>query len=236
MPVLADAGFRVVAPWQRGYAPTEIPPDAAYDAATRGADVNALHKAFGGDERAVLVGHDFGASSAYVAAASKPQNWAKIVTLAVPPPAALAMKRTIYDQLKRSWYTYFFQRPNAPEVVAADDFAFIARLWRDWSPAYDPSTELPHVKRALAGAHCAATIGYYHTLFDGGPLELPPQPALYMHGIDDGCLGIRLMDDIEKYLPGAGSRVDVVAQAGHVLHLEQPDVVNERIAGFLASQ
>jgi pimeloyl-ACP methyl ester carboxylesterase len=245
-PALVAAGYRVAAPWLRGYAPTAIPADGQYAAGVRAADVNALHEALGGDDRAVLIGHDYGASSAYGAAAFAPNNWSKLVTLAVPPPASLAPKRTWYDQLKRSWYTYFFQRPNAPAVVAADDFAFIEKLWRDWSPGYDPSADLPHIKRALAGDHCAAAIAYYHALFGAIPLdpryateeaaalEPPPQPALYLHGIDDGCLGINLMDDVLDFLPNAASRVERVANAGHFLHLEAPDRVNALILDFLS--
>jgi pimeloyl-ACP methyl ester carboxylesterase len=245
-PVLAQAGYRVVAPWQRGYAPTAIPADGQYAAGPRGADVNGLHAALGGDERAVLIGHDYGASSAYGAAASEPYRWSKIVTLAVPPPVSMVTKRTRYDQLKRFWYTFFFQRPNAPAVVAADDYAFIERLWRDWSPGYDPADDLPHVKRALAGPHLVAALSYYRALYGAIPLdpryaeeeaaaaEPPPQPTLYLHGVDDGCIGIDLMDDIEAFLPGPGSRVERIADTGHFLHLEAPERINRIIAGFLA--
>ena len=68
MPELAQAGFRAIAPFTRGYAPTSLAPDDCYQTGARAADVNALHEALGGDENAVLIGHDWGASTAYIAA------------------------------------------------------------------------------------------------------------------------------------------------------------------------
>src|SRR5213080_3045646 len=65
LPELAAAGFRAVAPWTRGYAPTDVPAGSDYDIGTLAADVNTLHDALAGDEDAVLVGHDWGAITAY---------------------------------------------------------------------------------------------------------------------------------------------------------------------------
>src|ERR1700716_987245 len=61
LPALADGGFRAVAPWLRGYAPSEIPADGAYQTGALAADAIALHEALGGDEGAVIIGPDWGA-------------------------------------------------------------------------------------------------------------------------------------------------------------------------------
>src|SRR5262245_44451475 len=50
LPVLGDAGFRAVAPFLRGYAPTDIPADGAYQTGALAADANALHEVLGGRE------------------------------------------------------------------------------------------------------------------------------------------------------------------------------------------
>src|SRR5712692_1264958 len=83
LPALADAGFHAVAPFMRGYAPTGVPADGAYQIGALAADAAALHEALGGDEDAVLIGHDWGAEAAYCAAAHAPQRWRLLVTLAV---------------------------------------------------------------------------------------------------------------------------------------------------------
>ena len=67
LPALADAGFRAVAPFMRGYAPTAIPADGVYQIGALVADAVALHEALGGDADAVLIGHDWGAETAYLA-------------------------------------------------------------------------------------------------------------------------------------------------------------------------
>ncbi len=134
LPALADAGFHAVAPFMRGYAPTGVPADGDYSLGVLVADAAALHEALGGDERAVIVGHDWGAATAFLAGAFTPDRWRRVVGMAVPPlPAGLRLF-TSYDQLKRFFYFFFFRTPLAEAVVAADDMDFLARLWAEWSP------------------------------------------------------------------------------------------------------
>jgi pimeloyl-ACP methyl ester carboxylesterase len=86
--VLAGAGFRAVAPFTRGYAPTEVPAQEAYDSDTLGRDLLAIIPALGA-QSAVIVGHDWGASAAYSAAGIEPAAVRLLVTLAIPHPASI---------------------------------------------------------------------------------------------------------------------------------------------------
>lgn len=245
LPRLADAGFRAVAPWMRGYAPTDVPPDASFGIGALAADACALHAALGGDERAVLVGHDWGAMAGYAAAAFAPERWARLVAMAVPPPAAVGTRLLDYDQLKRSFYIFVFQSPLAELAVGADDLSFIERLWQDWSPGYDASGDVPAVKDALRGPdNLAAAIGYYRAMMGTTPPDpayaaeqaaagaTPPQPTLYLHGAQDGCLDVAVTTDAAGFL-SPGSRTEVVADAGHFLHVERPEVVNDLVVDWV---
>lgn len=249
LPVLAGAGFRAVAPFLRGYAPTTIPADGLYQPGAIAADLNALHEALGGDAEAVLVGHDWGAMATYGAVGHQPDRWRRAVTAAVPPPATVAKAFFSYDQLRRSWYMFFFQSALADLAVPMDDLAFIDRLWADWSPGYDATEDLSHVKDCLQDpANLTAAIGYYRATLGTGarsadydaieaagsaPLVVP---TLYLHGADDGCMGADLAGDgVLTSLSAEGSRIEVVPDAGHFLQLEQPDVVNGLVVDFLTS-
>ncbi len=240
LPALAGAGYRAVAPFMRGYAPTAIPADGQYSSASLVADAGALHQALGGDDRAVVIGHDWGAQPAYGTAARWPDRWRKVVAMALPPGRVFGAGLLTYEQLRRSWYMFFFQSPLADMVVPGNDLEFIARLWQDWSPGYDAGDDLVHIRESLgAGANLSAALGYYRTAFGSAPLppELadeaaalgkdPPQPLLYLHGANDGCIGVEIAGNV------AGAVI--VEGAGHFLHLEQPDTVNGLILDFLAS-
>jgi len=250
LPALADAGFHAVAPFMRGYAPTEIPTDGCYELASLVADTSGLHDALGGDDHAVLVGHDWGAETAYGAATFAPDRWRRVVTLAVPP-LALDMKMFAdYDQLKRFFYLFFLKTPFAESVVAAADMAFFDRLWQDWSPGYDAREDLENAKRCLRDeGNLAAAIGYYRTevsglgesAADGGydaeesaPARAAPQPTLYLHGDRDGCIDLALVTDAERHLPPA-SRMEVIADTGHFLHVEKPATVNDLILAWVTA-
>jgi pimeloyl-ACP methyl ester carboxylesterase len=249
LPSLAAAGYRAVAPWLRGYAPTTVPDDGHFQAAVLGLDACALHAALGAGDDAVVIGHDWGALAAYAAVHEPSTPWRRMVTMAVPPPATVAGAFFSYDQLRRSWYMFFFQHPLADMAVPLDDLAFIDRLWADWSPGYDAAEDLAHAKDALRGpANLAAAIGYYRATLGGVGLDdspevvalqnaangAPPLPTLYLHGRTDGCMGADLAGQAGAALTHPGSRVSLVDDAGHFLHLEQPEVVNRLVLDFLS--
>ncbi len=245
LPALADAGFRAVAPFTRGYAPSHIPPDGAYQLGAQAADLNALHDVLDGDGDAVLIGHDIGAGVANCAAASAPERWSRVVTMAVPPgPAFVTALTSDLAQLKRSWYMFFFQQPLADMVVAADDLAFIDMLWADWSPGFAAPDDVAAAKRALHdGGNLAAALGFYRAAFGEGPrlaeydaIEAPAtepltQPTLHLHGATDGCIGADVAELARTLSPWM--HIDIVDGVGHFLHLEAPEIVNARILDFL---
>src|ERR1700722_19337504 len=116
LPALADAGFHAVAPFMRGYAPTGIPADGCYGLGALVADAVRLHDVLGGDHQAVLTGSDWGAETAYGAAAFAPERWRRVVTLGVPPLALDTKIFADYDQLKRFFYLFFLKAPFAESV------------------------------------------------------------------------------------------------------------------------
>lgn len=246
LPRLAAAGYHAVAPSIRGYAPSPVPSDGRYDTGTLALDACGLHEALGGGDDAVIIGHDWGAFAAYGAAALQPERWRRMVTVAAPPQASMADAFFAYDQLRRSWYVFFFQTPLAEYAVSLDDFAFIDRLWADWSPGFDGSSDAARVKEALASPDSlSAAIGYYRATFAGPPDDgdaaaaqaaaatVAPQPTLYLHGADDGCIGLDSIGPVIEFL-APGSEVVVVEGAGHFLHMERPDEVNDHIIRFLS--
>lgn len=245
---LAEAGFRAVAPFMRGYAPTEVPADGLYQTGVLSHDACALHEALGGDETAVIIGHDWGAPAAYGAANLEPQRWRKVVGAAVPPGGSLGAAFFNYAQVKRSWYMFFFQHALSDLVVPHNDMAFIEGLWADWSPGFDGSDDVIRVKEALRDpANLAAALGYYRATLGDGPKseayalaqagtgQIPNQPLLYLHGENDGCVGLEVAQAVQADLAAAGSRFEVIESAGHFMLVEQPEVVNQLIINFLTA-
>lgn len=244
MPALAEAGYRVVAPYLRGYSPTEIPEGGYFGVPALAEDAVALAHALS-DDPVTLIGHDWGAAAAHTAAAMAPEKFSKLITMAVPyGPALTESLVTSPAQQRRSWYMFYFQLPFADAGVALDDFAFIERLWHDWSPGWDfPQSELDSLKRTLGRPGVlSAALAYYRHTFNPPPnaptfaeVMVPQQiqvATLYLHGRDDGCIGVELADGIETFFDNQFTKV-IVEDAGHFLHQERPDEINRLILEFL---
>lgn len=245
---LAAQGLHAVAPAMRGFAPTGPGPDGCYQSWATGADAIALIDALGYDD-AIVIGHDWGAAAAYAAARQAPERIRKLSTLSVPHGRQLgAAFITNGDQQRRSWYMFYFQMPFAEAAIEFDDYAFIDRLWAEWSPGYvAPAADRAALKQMFAvDGVLKDTLAYYRQTFSAVPdhpdwadrqSELAGPivaPALYLHGANDGCIGVEVSDGMESYFP-AGLRKVVVPNSGHFLHLEQPNVVADHIVTFIQS-
>jgi pimeloyl-ACP methyl ester carboxylesterase len=249
-PALAERGWRVVAPFMRGYAPTDLAPDGCYQTGALIRDATLAHSALGGDRRAVLIGHDWGAVAAY-GGATGDTPWRRVVALAIPPPRMLvglglsARERLSRGarQLPLSWYMLYQQVPLLAERSLD---RLIPRLWADWSPGFDATEDLDRVFAAIgAPARRTAAMRYYRAMLQPwcrsreyaaeqrSLFSRLEAPVLYMHGANDGCMRAELAVGAEEALP-PGSEVEVVAGVGHFLQLERPDEINVRIADFIA--
>ncbi|MEU0876954.1 alpha/beta hydrolase [Lentzea sp. NPDC005914] len=228
---LVAAGRRVVAPFLRGHHPSTFDSLPFSDGLTLAADAAALNSALS-PEPLDVIGHDIGAGVAGRLAAVWPERVRRVITMSVPPPSAL---RTIFDdpaQQKRFFYLFMFQVPGVAESLLND--TLIEYLWRTWSPGL----EVPSYVRAMYADPSlrANALKLYRANFDrslhdpelASLAQVAQQPAsvplLVLAGSEDGCITPSNYDDVATSL-APGSRVEIVADAGHFLQLDRPDEV-----------
>lgn len=249
LPALARVGLRGVAPFMRGYAPTSPAPDGRYQAVLLAQDALALIDALGGG-RAFVVGHDWGATAAYGAAALAPERLARLVTLGAAHPAAFrGPLATSYERHKGIWHAYFFQMPFAEQVVAANDFAYLEAWWRDASPELDPAPVIERVKATFRQPGVVtAALSYYRHSFHPANRDPALQalqerastaptavPTLALHGTRDRPGRLEAFEGMDDLFTKGLEKV-VIPGAGHFVHVERPAEVNRRIVEFFQTQ
>ena len=232
-PALAAAGFRAVAPFTRGYAPTDVPNEEAYDSDTLGRDLLALIGALGGAP-AVIVGHDWGASAAYSAAALDPDALRFLVTVAIPHPASVTPTPSVLWAVR---HFFSLRRRSAVRWMPKDDFAHVDELVQRWSPKWDvPPGETDAVKAIFRNpANLNAALGYYRAL-----RPWPPSSHRVKIRVPTACFaGDSDLVPVEVY-ERARSRFTgpyevVPMPGGHFMHREHPTVFNEKLLRVLAA-
>jgi pimeloyl-ACP methyl ester carboxylesterase len=161
-PRLAAHGYRVVAPWLPGY---DAPAQTPVSVGTYVRHILDVRRRFGGDERALLVGHDWGANAGYGVTVVDPAAFNRFVAIAVPPTAALGTGLFQYAQLRRSFYIWFIQQVGLAEYALLEQ-GFWESLWTDWSPGYDPSEDIGVLRLHVTPATITGVIGPYRASFN----------------------------------------------------------------------
>jgi pimeloyl-ACP methyl ester carboxylesterase len=237
LPALAAAGYRVLAPDQRGYNLSDKPRGvAAYALERLAGDVLGLIRAVGREE-AILIGHDWGAAVAWWVAARHPERVHKLVILNVPHPQVMrrALRRRP-EQLLRSWYVFFVQLPWLPEALLR--LGRWAALRGALTGSSRPGTfdgTLPFYSRAWSqpGALTAA-LNWYRAAARHPPSAPKPLrvrvPTLILWGERDRFLSRRLAQP-SLALCDAGELVFL--DATHWVQHEEAERVNALMLEFL---
>ena len=232
-PALAKAGYRAVSPNTRGYWPTAVPTQGDYSRERLSRDLLALILALG-ETSAIVVGHDWGADAAYGAANLAPERVRFLVTLSIPHPASIRFTPGVM------WGARHFVRlgrRNAAAFLRQDDFAYVDRLVRRWSPDWNvPPDETRLAKEVFRQPGCTeAAVGYYQAVTlrtpasQAGRIRVPS--AVFC--ARDGVLQCSDYERAARYYDAPHTIVHL--HGGHFLHREYPDRFIDELLRVLPS-
>lgn len=236
---LARQGYRVWVPDQRGYNLSDKPRGLdAYRIDELAADVIGLIDAAGRD-KAVLVGHDWGAAVAWWTALHHPRRLQKLSILNVPHPTVMqnALRGNLH-QLRKSWYFFYFQIPWLPEFgLRVSNFGAAIQALRDTSrPGTFTEEDLIRYREAWSqpGA-LTGMINWYRAILRRQPTPPPSPritvPTLIIWGAQDKFLGRELAQpSLELCDEG---RLVFLEEATHWVQHEEPERVNQLLMEFL---
>jgi len=239
IPVLAAAGYRVVAPDLRGYNLSDKPRGVrAYGIDRLVADVDGIITACG-VERAAVVGHDWGAMIAWVFAMTRPHRVERVAALNGMHPVAFRSAMGDLSHLRKTWYGLLFQIPVLPEILLrARDFSWLRRIYagrmspegpalQAYEEAWAEAMSRPGALTAMLNYYRGAGVMMRFLKFATRPVEAP---SMLIWGEQDP-LNIKIALPTERWAPDL--EVASLADAGHWPHSDQPESVNAALLRFL---
>jgi len=242
LPVLAAAGFRVLAVDLRGYNRSDRPSGVVkYRMSALIADIAGLIRQLP-DGAAHVVGHDWGGVVAWRLAATHPELVRQLVVMNAAFPAAYARElRRGFGQWMRSWYVLFFQLPQLPEyAVGRNQLAALQEAWRNQprNPQAYTAADLAEYRRAfpspgaLTGPvnYYRAALRYRADVF--GPPQQIAVPALLIWGEPEPFATPRVIEGLEQWIPQL--RIERIPNASHWVQNDAPERVNPLLVAFLA--
>ncbi len=229
--VLADMGYRALAPSQRGYSATARPDTRdfpSYHIDRLMDDATAIVAASGhGDKRFHLAGHDWGGSIAWALADRYPERIASLTVLSRPHPNAFnrALAMADGDQAHRSRHHKAFLEPDAADVVLADDCKWLRDRWA--ANGMPPQAMTKHLSVLGNKQAMEAALAWYRARGAiRGPLGPINVPTLFIWGDADDTVGRVAAEGTTDFI-AAPYRFEVLPGAGHFAADQMPDRVSE---------
>jgi pimeloyl-ACP methyl ester carboxylesterase len=242
VPVLADLGYTVWAPNQRGYGNSDKPPRVPdYDMTNLMADVTALIHA-AGFETCLLVGHDWGGVVAWSVARHHPELLEGLVIMNAPHPACFLRELKTWRQLKMSWYMGLFQLPWLPErYMAADRAARVARAFKGMTTrrenfppevldVYRDAAARPGAMKAMINWYRAGARSIRRAGRQPG-LRVIDTPTLMIWGEQDKALSIETTYGTDDYVSDLQLRY--LPNASHWVQQDEPGEVNRLLTEWI---
>ena len=244
----SEKGFEVIAPFLPGYHENDEEVDT-YQTLRIAEVLIDFIESISGEEKIFLYGHDWGAPIAYGIAQLRPDLIDKFSCASVPHGINVQTAfLTNGDQQRMSWYMFFFQLPIAEVAVPLNDYEFIHRLWREWSPDLKEYKDFSEKVVSILDKPnvLSKALAYYRSTFQESlqldrinqkSLELLSskiQPAcLYFHGKNDGCIDYKLSNGMKEYFEDL--EIKIFEDCGHFLHIEKPDEFNKVLLNFFTN-
>lgn len=234
--------YRVIAPFLRGYYPTGIPENGDYAVKTIAGDIVALSNSLG-IEQFNIVGQDWGASISYSVANLAPEKVKRVGAIAIPHPTCFKLSPGLIWAGRH--FILFSTGDYGVRYTRKQDFKYIDRLYRRWSPDYiDYKESSSAIKETFKyPGRLEAALGYYWSFQrEQGNEErsqfystLPKAPVLYLGGEHDKGVTEHSLKSMEETMPD-GSKSVLFKNAGHFLHRELPEAFIQELRVFLSSE
>jgi pimeloyl-ACP methyl ester carboxylesterase len=236
IPALAAAGFRAVAPDQRGYSPRARPAEvAAYAMPELVGDVIGLADALGA-ERFHLVGHDWGGAVAWHVAGRHPERLHTLAAVSTPHPGALhrAYRGDLGgNQAERSGYITFFRQPDSQDRLLENDAAVFRLIFA--ASGMPEGREKPYIEALGTPEALGAALNWYRaaSVADAEGLGPITTPTLYVWSTDDAALGAEAAEATAQFVEGP-YRFVVLEGVSHWIAEQAPGRLNELLVDHVS--
>jgi pimeloyl-ACP methyl ester carboxylesterase len=249
-PHLEHSKFRWVAPWLRGFGPTRF---RSTSTTRDGGAVALAQDAMDLLDRlqypkVSVVGHDWGARTAYALAALFPERLQSVTALSLPFSPGGRFPTPSFEQCRRWWYQFFMTTDRGADAVRASPKAFARQQWESWSPpGFFDDAEFEATAKSFENPDWLdITLNAYRSRwkvepFDGryaalrerlGTVESLSTPTLMIQGSADMCVAPSESEGQDRYFSG-GYRRELLAGVGHFPAREASNEVARAVVAHL---